>query len=105
MLYKAQEEADPLGAVPKKEGESQQESVNAGSAKNVVNGESSTASISSNAEQDASPIHQEGALDDGGMSLVMNMFFMNFLLYQLILSKALAFYHSCCILCAFDLLR
>ncbi|XP_062001828.1 NASP-related protein sim3 [Rosa rugosa] len=65
LLYKAQEEADPLGAVPKKEGESQQESVNAGSAKNVVNGESSTASVSSNAEQDANLIHQEGALDDG----------------------------------------
>ncbi|KAL6227252.1 hypothetical protein ACLB2K_001211 [Fragaria x ananassa] len=65
LLYKAQEEADPLGNVPKKEGESQQESANAGAAKNVLNGESSTASVSSNAEQVASPILQEGALDDG----------------------------------------
>ncbi|KAL6224706.1 hypothetical protein ACLB2K_003561 [Fragaria x ananassa] len=65
LLYKAQEEADPLGNVPKKEGESQQESANAGPAKNVLNGESSTASVSSNAEQVASPILQEGALDDG----------------------------------------
>ncbi|KAL6222498.1 hypothetical protein ACLB2K_005890 [Fragaria x ananassa] len=65
LLYKAQEEADPLGNVPKKEGESQQESANAGPAKNVLNGESSTASVSSNAEQVASPILLEGALDDG----------------------------------------
>lgn len=75
MLEKAQEEADPLGAVPKKEGESQQESADVGSAKNVVNGESSTAS---NAEQVASLSHQEGAADDGGMSLVINMFFHEF---------------------------
>ena len=80
LLYKAQEEADPLGNVPKKEGESQQESANAGPAKNVLNGESSTASVSSNAEQVASPILQEGALDDGGMSLVTKLFFMIFLL-------------------------
>lgn len=80
MLEKAQEEADPLGAVPKKEGESQQESADVGSVKNVVNGESSTASVSSNAEQVASLSHQEGAADDGGMSLVINMFFMNFLI-------------------------
>lgn len=62
LLEKAQEEADPLGVVPKKEGESQQESADVGSAKNVVNGESSTAS---NAEQVASLSHQEGAADDG----------------------------------------
>ncbi|XP_068343629.1 uncharacterized protein [Pyrus communis] len=60
LLYKAQEETDPLGAVPKKEDESQQES-----AKNGVNGESSTASVSCNAEQDASLSNQEGAADDG----------------------------------------
>ncbi|XP_050388226.1 uncharacterized protein LOC126805423 [Argentina anserina] len=65
LLYKAQEEADPLGNVPKKEGESQQESVNVGPAKNVLNGESSTASVSSNADQVASPVHEEGAQDDG----------------------------------------
>ncbi|RXI07257.1 hypothetical protein DVH24_026393 [Malus domestica] len=60
LLYKAQEETDPLGAVPKKEGQSQQES-----AKNSVNGESSTASVSCNAEQDAGLSNQEGAADDG----------------------------------------
>ncbi|XP_038902205.1 NASP-related protein sim3 [Benincasa hispida] len=46
LLYKAQEEADPLGAVPKKEGESDKDE----SVKNAVNGESSKASVSSNAE-------------------------------------------------------
>ncbi|KAM1702033.1 hypothetical protein FF1_027208 [Malus domestica] len=60
LLYKAQEETDPLGAVPKKEGQSQQES-----AKNSVNCESSTASVSCNAEQDAGLSNQEGAADDG----------------------------------------
>ncbi|XP_050113785.1 NASP-related protein sim3-like [Malus sylvestris] len=60
LLYKAQEETDPLGTVPKKEGQSQQES-----AKNSVNGESSTASVSCNAEQDAGLSNQEGAADDG----------------------------------------
>ncbi|KAM2622065.1 hypothetical protein TB2_026733 [Malus domestica] len=60
LLYKAQEETDPLGTVPKKEVQSQQES-----AKNSVNGESSTASVSCNAEQDAGLSNQEGAADDG----------------------------------------
>lgn len=46
MLYKAQEEADPLGNVPKKEGESQHESAKDGPVKSVTNGESSTASAS-----------------------------------------------------------
>ncbi|EXB96705.1 Nuclear autoantigenic sperm protein [Morus notabilis] len=46
LLYKAQEEADPLGNVPKKEGESQHESAKYGPVKSVTNGESSTASAS-----------------------------------------------------------
>ncbi|XP_022928044.1 protein HGV2 [Cucurbita moschata] len=50
LLYKAQEEADPLGAVPKKEGEPYQQSYKDESVKNVENGESSKASVSSNAE-------------------------------------------------------
>lgn len=58
-MYKAQEEADPLGAVPKKEGESHQESDKDGSVKNAVNGESSKASVSSNAEL------VDGVTDDG----------------------------------------
>ena len=63
-----------MGNVPKKEGESQQESVNAGSDKNVLIGQSSTVSVSSNAEQVASPMDEDGAPDDAGMSLLMNMF-------------------------------
>ncbi|CAL5364776.1 unnamed protein product [Camellia sinensis] len=46
LLYKAQEEADPLGAVPKKEGES------------------SSASVSGNGELEGSSKPQEGAADD-----------------------------------------
>ncbi|XP_057962353.1 NASP-related protein sim3 isoform X2 [Malania oleifera] len=65
LLNKAQEEADPLGTVPKKDGESQQDSDKDGSVKSVVNCESSTASASSNAEQDGKSSHQEGAADDG----------------------------------------
>ncbi|XP_008241594.1 PREDICTED: protein HGV2 [Prunus mume] len=65
LLYKAQEETDPLGVVPKKEDESQQGSAKVGSVKNVVNGESSTASASSDAEQDGSLNHEEGAADEG----------------------------------------
>lgn len=57
LLYKAQEEADPLGAVPKKEGESQ--SGKDESVKNVANGESSKASVSSNTEL------VDGVTDDG----------------------------------------
>lgn len=43
LLYKAQEEADPLGSMPKKEGES--------SGKNAVDGESSAASATNNADE------------------------------------------------------
>lgn len=65
LLYKAQDEADPLGAVPKKEGDSQQNSAKDGSVKNAaINGESSTASVASNAEQSASTNYPEGAADD-----------------------------------------
>lgn len=65
LLYKAQEESDPLATVPKKESESEQDSAKDGSAKNAVNGESTAASVSSNAENDASLNDQEGAPDDG----------------------------------------
>ncbi|XP_059458685.1 uncharacterized protein LOC132188281 [Corylus avellana] len=68
LLYKAQDEADPLGTVPKKEGDSQQESAKDGSVKNVINGESSSASGSGNVEEEASTNHQEGAADDGMVS-------------------------------------
>ncbi|XP_015890099.2 uncharacterized protein LOC107424754 [Ziziphus jujuba] len=64
LLYKAQEESDPLATVPKKESESEQDSAKDGSAKNAVNGESTAASVSSNAENDASLNDQEGAPDD-----------------------------------------
>ncbi|KAL5557192.1 hypothetical protein UlMin_039428 [Ulmus minor] len=61
LLYKAQEEADPLGAVPKKEGESQQDSAKGGSVKNVINRESSVTSVSSKLEDDASVSKPEDA--------------------------------------------
>ncbi|KAK3223488.1 hypothetical protein Dsin_010513 [Dipteronia sinensis] len=64
LLYKAQEEADPLGSVPKKEVESQQDTDKDGSVKSAVNGESSIASDSSNAEQAGSSNNLEGAGDD-----------------------------------------
>ncbi|XP_028763980.1 nuclear autoantigenic sperm protein isoform X2 [Neltuma alba] len=63
LLYKAQEEADPLADVPKKEGESQEGSTKDGSVKNSA-AESSTTSISSNAEQDVNSNNQDAALDD-----------------------------------------
>ncbi|PON54085.1 N-terminal acetyltransferase A, auxiliary subunit [Parasponia andersonii] len=64
LLYKAQEEADPLGAVPKKEGESQQESAKDGSVKNVTNGESSGASASCKGGDDVSVNNPEGVAND-----------------------------------------
>ena len=65
MLYKAQEEADPLGTVPKKEGESQQESAKDGAVKNFTNGESSGASASSKGEDDVSVNNTEETTNDG----------------------------------------
>ncbi|OWM66320.1 NASP-related protein sim3 [Punica granatum] len=67
LLYKAQEEADPLGNVPKKDAESQEGSTKGGSAKNNVNGESSTASVSSTAVQVPLPEsdNQGGIVEDG----------------------------------------
>ncbi|KAK7406614.1 hypothetical protein VNO78_08243 [Psophocarpus tetragonolobus] len=65
LLYKAQEEADPLVDVPKKEDGSQHGSNKDGSVKGSVNAESSTASISSNAEQDVTSNDQDAAVDDG----------------------------------------
>lgn len=62
LLYKAQEEADPLATMPKKEAESHENSNKDGSMKNAVNDESSTASV--NAEQDGSSNDQKVAADD-----------------------------------------
>ncbi|MBA0818662.1 hypothetical protein Gohar_000068 [Gossypium harknessii] len=53
LLYKAQEEADPLGSVPK-EGEAQQDAKKEGSFKNALTRETSVASVSSTSEQDGS---------------------------------------------------
>ncbi|XP_050205214.1 uncharacterized protein LOC126655206 [Mercurialis annua] len=68
LLYKAQEEADPLGTVPKKESEIKQESDKDGSVKSSLKAESSTASaVSSNVEEDGKKPdsnHGEGAVDD-----------------------------------------
>ncbi|KAI9089019.1 hypothetical protein K1719_029298 [Acacia pycnantha] len=63
LLYKAQEEADPLADVPKKEGESQEGSTKDGSVKNSA-AESSTSCVSSNAKQDVNSDNQDAALDD-----------------------------------------
>ncbi|KAK7367480.1 hypothetical protein VNO80_09492 [Phaseolus coccineus] len=65
LLYKAQEEADPLADVPKKEDGSQLASTKEGSVKSTVNAESSTASFSSNAGQDVTSTDQGEAVDDG----------------------------------------
>ncbi|XP_021725459.1 histone-binding protein N1/N2-like [Chenopodium quinoa] len=68
LLYKAQEEADPLGSMPKKDAESQEGS-KIESSKKPVERESSLASVSSNAEQcasssqPASSSQQQGADD------------------------------------------
>ncbi|KAG6729437.1 hypothetical protein I3842_01G030000 [Carya illinoinensis] len=64
LLYKAQDEADPLGAVPKKESDSQQDSAKDGSVKNAINRESTSASVSDNVEEEASTNHQDGAADN-----------------------------------------
>ncbi|WCJ31008.1 Tetratricopeptide repeat (TPR)-like superfamily protein [Euphorbia peplus] len=68
LLYKAQEEADPLGSVPKKDSESKQDSDKEESVKNLTHAESSTASFSSEAEVDgkADSKCQEAAADVAG---------------------------------------
>ncbi|WJX60845.1 hypothetical protein P8452_46003 [Trifolium repens] len=64
LLYKAQEEADPLGAVPKKQDGSQHGSDKDGSVKSAMNAESSTASFASNVEQDVTSNNQESEVDN-----------------------------------------
>ncbi|XP_020217647.1 NASP-related protein sim3 [Cajanus cajan] len=64
LLYKAQEEADPLADVPKKDDGSQHGSNKDGSVKSAVNAESSTAFFPSNAEQDVSSNDQGTAVED-----------------------------------------
>ncbi|KAL3583647.1 hypothetical protein D5086_014708 [Populus alba] len=61
LLYKAQEEADPLGMVPKKDGESKQNDDKDAACKNVLNGESSTTSASSNVGEDGVFNHPEAS--------------------------------------------
>ncbi|KAJ6907383.1 NASP-related protein sim3 [Populus alba x Populus x berolinensis] len=61
LLYKAQEEADPLGMVPKKDGESKQNNDKDAACKNVLNGESSTTSASSNVGEDGVFNHPEAS--------------------------------------------
>ncbi|XP_011085524.1 NASP-related protein sim3 isoform X1 [Sesamum indicum] len=64
LLYKAQEEADPLASMPKKESVSQEDSNKDGSVKIAANGESSAASVSNNAEQSGSTNCLDGAADN-----------------------------------------
>lgn len=54
-----------MGAVPKKEGDSQQDSAKDGSVKNAVNKESTSTSVLNNVEEEASTNHQDGAADNG----------------------------------------
>lgn len=71
MLYKAQEEADPLGSMPKKDAESRQGSFKIESAMRSVKGESSIASVSNKAEQSASASSsQQQDTDDGNSECV-----------------------------------
>ncbi|CAN0864392.1 NASP-related protein sim3 [Linum grandiflorum] len=66
LLVKAQEESDPLGAMPKKEdGESKLVSGKDEAVKNAVNGESSTASASSNVQEVGSSSHEKETANDG----------------------------------------
>ncbi|XVF17786.1 hypothetical protein REPUB_Repub10bG0153700 [Reevesia pubescens] len=65
LLYKAQEEADPLVSVPKKEAEARQDSNKEGSTKSAVTRESSVASVSSNSAQDGSGKDEESSDSDG----------------------------------------
>ncbi|MED6120590.1 hypothetical protein PIB30_022249 [Stylosanthes scabra] len=64
LLYKAQEEADPLADVPKKDDGSQHGSTKDGSVKGSVNAESSSVSFSSNIDQDVTSTDQGPAADD-----------------------------------------
>ncbi|CAL1380442.1 unnamed protein product [Linum trigynum] len=63
LLYKAQEEADPLGSVPKKDSESKQPSGKDVFVKISSNGESS--STSSKVQEDGSSGHQKEATNNG----------------------------------------
>jgi tetratricopeptide (TPR) repeat protein len=64
LLYKAQDEADPLGTVPKKEVKSEQEPNNDGSVNSAKTGQTSGASKSINADEGESSNPQEGSGDD-----------------------------------------
>ncbi|XP_016506474.1 uncharacterized protein LOC107824241 [Nicotiana tabacum] len=64
LLCKAQDEADPLVSIPKKDSESQQDSNRDGSVKSAVSCESSVASISSTGEPGGSSNGKEKEEDD-----------------------------------------
>ncbi|KAA3475649.1 protein NASP-like protein [Gossypium australe] len=65
LLYKAQEEADPLGSVPK-EGEAQQDAKKEGSFKSALTRETSVAYVSSTSEQDGSMHSKKDICGKGG---------------------------------------
>ncbi|KAK8566263.1 hypothetical protein V6N12_059795 [Hibiscus sabdariffa] len=64
LLYKAQEEADPLVSVPKKEGEAQQDLKKEGSIKSALTREASFASVSINSKQDSGGKGEEEEEED-----------------------------------------
>jgi hypothetical protein len=73
LLYKAQEEADPLAMVPKKDSESKLDDNKDGASRNLVNGEFSSASVSSNAEEGGGSNHPEGAAGGGQYFVAQNV--------------------------------
>ncbi|CAI9780737.1 unnamed protein product [Fraxinus pennsylvanica] len=64
LLYKAQEEADPLAAMPRKEGASHEDSNVDGSVKSTINGEPSAASVPNDDEQGGSSNNLDEAADN-----------------------------------------
>ncbi|KAK1363874.1 NASP-related protein sim3 [Heracleum sosnowskyi] len=65
LLYKAQDEADILGDVPKKEEKSQVNSDKGGSLKSVKSGESSSASVVVDTNKNGSSTQQSEVVNDG----------------------------------------
>ncbi|KAF8377473.1 hypothetical protein HHK36_030852 [Tetracentron sinense] len=64
LLYKAQEEADPLGTMPRKEADCQHTSDKDGIVKNTKSSECSTTSVAIDAKQDVDLIQNEGESPD-----------------------------------------
>ncbi|KAM7520542.1 hypothetical protein LguiB_019504 [Lonicera macranthoides] len=67
LLYKAQDEADPLGAMPKKEFKSEHDPSNDGSVTSAITGQTSAIPMSNNAgEGGSSNLHEVSPNDENG---------------------------------------